>query len=71
MWLYIGGGRWLHGIPARDLDADEWDALAPALQAVAVERGLYRKDDGPGAEGQANQDDEPKTASRRLSRRAE
>lgn len=62
IYRYIGGGRWLHGVPARDLDAEEWDALAPALQAVAVERGLYRRAEGPGAGGQEDKDGQQQAA---------
>lgn len=47
VYRYIGGGAYLLGVPARDLDEAEWDALGPELQAVAVERGLYEADGRP------------------------
>lgn len=39
---YVGDGAFLHGVPARDLDESEWDALTDEERAAAVERGLYR-----------------------------
>lgn len=38
---YIGAGRWLNGIPARDMSADEWGAIDPELRAQALALGLY------------------------------
>ncbi len=52
VYVYIGGGRWAHGVPARDLSQDEWDALPAELQAVAVEQGLYRSEPGAEVSGQ-------------------
>lgn len=43
---YIGGGAYLLGVPARDLEPEEWDALGPELQAVALERHLYEREQG-------------------------
>ena len=40
--LYIGFGRFLDGVPARDLTADEWAALPEAARALAVALDLYQ-----------------------------
>lgn len=41
MARYVGGGAWLHGIPARDLTAEEWEALSQEQRDAATARGLY------------------------------
>ena len=38
---YIGGGDFLNGVPARDMSADEWEALDPEQQKQAVKLGLF------------------------------
>lgn len=38
---YIGGGDFLHGVPARDLTRAEWDAIDTDTQALALALGLY------------------------------
>lgn len=39
--LYIGNGHFMQGVPARDLNAAEWNALSPELQATLCALGLY------------------------------
>lgn len=44
MWQYIGtGGEFYSGVPARDLTAEEFAALAPDQQAAVQSGRLYRK----------------------------
>jgi hypothetical protein len=38
---YVGAGAFVPGIPARDLDGDEWAALDPSLREAAEMGGLY------------------------------
>ena len=40
--LYIGFGRFLDGVPARDLTAGEWAALPDEARALAVALDLYQ-----------------------------
>lgn len=44
-WLYIGSGRFVSGVPARDLTQDEVDDLLPDAWAVALANDLYQKYD--------------------------
>lgn len=41
---YIGGGRWLHGVPARDLAAEEVEDCGGEQELVAS--GLYERPSG-------------------------
>lgn len=43
---YLGGG-FLHGIPARDLTDDEWQALTKEQRETAVASGLYQEPEIP------------------------
>jgi len=46
MIRYLGGG-FLHGIPARDLTVDEWQALSDEQRETAVASGLYQEPEKP------------------------
>jgi hypothetical protein len=39
---YTGDGRYLDGVPMRDLTDEEWAALADELRAAALELGVYK-----------------------------
>lgn len=39
---YIGDGAFIHGVPARDMDESEWDALTDEEREAALVRKLYR-----------------------------
>ena len=51
-YLYIGLGAFLPGVPARDLGADEWEALAEEQRALALDLDLYQPIED-GADGRA------------------
>jgi predicted flap endonuclease-1-like 5' DNA nuclease len=38
---YVGDGEFLSGIPARDLDKQEWARLSETARTDAIESGLY------------------------------
>lgn len=40
MLIYVGGGDWLWGVPARDLTADEVEATGRSSDEL-IESGLY------------------------------
>ena len=40
--IYIGAGAYLHGVPARDITADEWAALPEELRKIALDLDLYQ-----------------------------
>jgi hypothetical protein len=42
---YVGAGAFVHGVPARDLAAEEWNALTPEQREAA--KDLYRAADNP------------------------
>jgi hypothetical protein len=44
---YIGAGRFLSGVPARDLSLDEWRGLSRDLRRAALARGLYKRGYAP------------------------
>lgn len=46
-YQYIGGGRYFHGLPARDLSIEEWNQIAQETQAMALAQGLYRLQQAP------------------------
>jgi hypothetical protein len=39
--VYIGRGNALHGVPARDMDADEWAKIPRRLRSAALAQKLY------------------------------
>jgi len=39
--VYIGSGRFLSGIPTRDLNAEEWMSFSKSERKHFVELGLY------------------------------
>lgn len=49
IFAYVGAGAFIHGVPARDLTGEEWDALDIETQRVALARSLYvlREDTPP------------------------
>lgn len=51
--LYIGVDAYLYGVPARDMTADEWGAIAPELQQTAMALGLYQLVEKPKERGSA------------------
>lgn len=38
---YVGEGKFLPGIPARDLSVDEWAALSDEVRGVCLSEGMY------------------------------
>lgn len=38
---YVGGGKFLTGVPARDLTAEEWEAYSKAERDHFIKLGLY------------------------------
>jgi len=40
--IYVGAGRFILGVPARDLTAQEWDALPPETQELAMREKIYQ-----------------------------
>ncbi len=38
--VYIGGGAFIQGIPARDLSKKEWDALSKAKRDALISAGI-------------------------------
>ncbi len=38
---YIKPGEWLPGVPARDMDRPEWEALPEEKRALGLQLGLY------------------------------
>ncbi len=38
--VYIGGGAFIQGIPARDLSKKEWDALSKEKQQALKDQGI-------------------------------
>lgn len=52
------GGLIVPGIPARDLAAEEWQALPAALRAALVAQGAYEEiDDTPAADDEPAEED--------------
>ena len=47
---YIGQGQFLMGTPARDMSAEEWQALTAERRAIAESSGLYVIDHEQGPE---------------------
>lgn len=45
MVKYIGGHRYMTGLPRRDMTMDEWEAIDEDRRKRAVELGLYTVDD--------------------------
>ncbi|MGB8644046.1 MAG: hypothetical protein WCF84_02325 [Anaerolineae bacterium] len=43
MVIYIGNGRFINGVPARDLEVHEWEALGAELRQTAIALDLYRE----------------------------
>ena len=39
--IYMGGGAFVMGIPARDITVEEWDAMPPETQTAIAQCGLY------------------------------
>lgn len=54
--LYIGQGDYLLGTPARDLTADEWDALPETTRQAALALDLYQKVEDGDADGREDAD---------------
>lgn len=42
-YTYKGDG-YFAGLPARDMDADEWNELPKSLRDAALKAGIYEKD---------------------------
>lgn len=42
-WNYVGGGDYIQGLPAQDLDDSELDEGQKILLAQAAGQGLYEK----------------------------
>lgn len=41
--VYVGGGNYTDGVPARDLKREEWEALSEELRALALSLNLYEQ----------------------------
>lgn len=39
---YIGDGNYLYGVPARDMELSEWEALPEKDRELALSLGLYQ-----------------------------
>lgn len=39
---YVGKGAFFHGVPARDLSADEWAAMTSEQQKLIKESDVYK-----------------------------
>jgi len=39
--VYVGGGKFINGIPARDLTADEWASFSSEERDYFVKLGIY------------------------------
>ena len=50
VWVYIGKGNYLDGIPARDLTAADWARLNEDERAAVERSSLYRHAPRPKAE---------------------
>ncbi len=48
---YVGDGKFLHGVPARDMSMDEWNALDENLRVLALKLGLYQLPKGEKPKG--------------------
>ena len=44
---YVGEGRFLSGLPARDFSLDEWRGLPRDLRRAALANGLYKRGYAP------------------------
>lgn len=43
LWVYIGKGSFIDGVPARDLEAGDWARLDEDGRAAVEHSGLYRR----------------------------
>lgn len=43
LWVYIGKGSFIDGVPARDLAAGDWARLDEDGRAAVEHSGLYRR----------------------------
>ena len=43
LWLYVGDGLYIDGVPARDLTAADWLRLGEVDRSAVEHSGLYRR----------------------------
>jgi len=43
LWIYIGKGAFIDGIPARNLTQHDWDRLNEDERSAVENQGLYRR----------------------------
>lgn len=41
-YIYKGDGAYFIGLPARDMEADEWDSYPEELKNAALKEGVYK-----------------------------
>ena len=59
VWVYIGKGAFIDGIPARDLTAADWARLSEYDRVIVEGSPLYRRAPQPKAEAPAAEEARP------------
>lgn len=44
-YIYIGGGSYIIGLPARDIEDEEWETYPEDITKAALKEGLYKVTD--------------------------